>query len=199
MVWLSFPAESLFGDYSEWPGRDVLNSAGSGSAACARSTSTARPGARNGCSSTSTATSRASCPWPTPPSSPSTIRVAHSADAIRSAPGIGAEPRIDQTEERRLYDHYGIGYHERRQRAARPRSPQPEPLVPPWRSQEKPATSVAPEPSSWSAVADEEERPNLAPPLPGEPPSPEELEAADIPEPPAVSETPRSAPTARPA
>ena len=40
------------------------------------------------------------------------IRVAHSAAAIRSAPGIGSEPRIDQSEERRLYDHYGLGYSE---------------------------------------------------------------------------------------
>ena len=95
----------------------------------ARSTSTARPGAPSGCSSTSTAPRPASSRSPTPRSSPRASRSPTPRRAIRNAPGIGAEPQIDQSEERRLYAHYGLGYSEddsgsglpdRRAGAARP-------------------------------------------------------------------------------
>ena len=54
----------------------------------------------------------ASSLWPTPPSSRPPSASPTPRHAIRSAPGIGAEPRIDQSEERRLYAHYGLGYSE---------------------------------------------------------------------------------------
>jgi PRC-barrel domain len=278
------PSQSQFGDYGEWPGRDVLDSGGErlgGVREIYLDRETGRPEwvlvDVDGDESRFVPLADAAV-------ESTTIRVAHSAAAIRNAPGIGAEPRIDQSEERRLYDHYGLGYldagsglpaeapaleHERpadettRQHerpadettptawgapdaagttapdAAAPqptgwgtadpetrtppdsapetagltpplpdsdadpaaayltdpepaafRAPDREPeVVPPWRDTPAPPpfTAPDPEPSSWSAAAGEDEPSNLAPP-PAEPPSPQELEAAGIPEPPAVSE-----------
>jgi hypothetical protein len=107
-----------------------------------------------------------------------TIRVAHSAATIRNAPGIGTEPRIDQSEERRLYEHYGIGYSTEESPSGLP-AEEPETVE-----------QDAVEPSSWSDAAkaeDAEPEPEPAP-APAEPPTPEEVEKADIPEPPAMSE-----------
>ena len=108
------------------PAATCSTRAGSGWATYVRSIWIVRPGAPNGCSSRSRATSRGSSRWPTPTSSR-----ARSASPIRrrwcaAAPAIGAEPRIDQSQERELYAHYRIGYSvagvrsraARRQRAA---------------------------------------------------------------------------------
>src|SRR3954465_1547543 len=104
------PSQSQFGDYAEWPGRDVLDSGGErlgGVREIYLDRETGRPEwvlvdvgddeARF-------------VPLADASVEDSRIRVAHSAAAIRSAPGIGSEPRIDQSDERRLYDHYGLGY-----------------------------------------------------------------------------------------
>ena len=207
------PSQSQFGDYGEWPGRDVLDSGGErlgGVREIYLDRETGRPEwvlvDVDGAEARFVPLADASV-------ESSTIRVAHSAAAIRNAPGIGAEPRIDQSEERRLYDHYGLGYsetdsgsglptdeptREHEHPAAGPtptawgapdETPTEEPArawgaedatpvasTPPWR-----AETLEEPPSSWSEVASE------APP-PAEPPSPEELEAADIPEPPAISD-----------
>lgn len=162
------PSQSQFGDYGEWPGRDVLDSGGErlgGVREIYLDRETGRPEwvlvdidgdeARFVPLADASVESR-------------TIRVAHSAEAIRRAPGIGAESRIDQAEERRLYDHYGLGYSEADSASGLPAEEPPEPE------------------SSWSAAAGEEPT-NLSPP-PVEPPTPEELAAADIPEPPAATE-----------
>jgi len=146
----------------------------------------------------------------------STIRVAHSADAIRRAPGIGAEPRIDQTEERKLYDHYGIGYSEDESGSGLPADEPPrEPDTTATTSdatEERPAAFVAPDPSDGgpdapdttdrsepvtSSTGDDtptsswsaaaDEPSNLAP-APADPPSAEELESADIRQPAAAED-----------
>ena len=209
------PSQSQFGDYGEWPGRDVLDSGGErlgGVREIYLDRETGRPEwvlvdvDGDGDESRFVPLADAAV-------ESRTIRVAHSAAAIRNAPGIGAEPRIDQSEERRLYDHYGLGYidagsglpadeptREHESPAAGPTptawgAPDPEPdaaspeLIPPWHDTPAPPPFTPPdaEPSSWSDAAGEHEPSNLAPPA-AEPPSPEELEAADIPEPPAVSE-----------
>jgi PRC-barrel domain protein len=185
------PSQSQFGDYGEWPGRDVLDSGGErlgGVREIYLDRETGRPEwvlvDVGGDESRFVPLADASV-------EASTIRVAHSAAAIRNAPGIGVEQRIDQSAERRLYDHYGIGYHD-----AGSGLPADEPT----REHERPADGPTPtasdtaayrqpdpEPSSWSAAA-EDEPSNLAPPPAGDPPPPEELEAADIPEPPAVTD-----------
>jgi len=109
---------------------------------------------------------------------------------------------LDQSEERRLYDHYGLGYSETDSGSGLPAEHEERPAGPtpgawgseqqaaepdPWGADEpKPDPWEKPEAeeSSWSAVADPS---NLAPD-PAEPPSVEELEAADLPEPAVVSE-----------
>jgi len=168
------PSQSQFGDYGEWPGRDVLDSGGErlgGVREIYLDRETGRPEwvlvDVDGDEARFVPLADASV-------ESSRIRVAHSAEAIRSAPGIGSEPRIDQSEERRLYDHYGLGYSETDSGSGLPEDPAPD--------------AEEPETASWSQAA-EEEPSNLAPP-PAEPPSVEELEAADIPEPVAAVVTP---------
>jgi hypothetical protein len=233
------PSQSQFGDYGEWPGRDVLDSGGERLGGV-REIYLDRETGRPEWVLVDVAGDEARfVPLADASVESSRIRVAHSAEAIRSAPGIGSEPRIDQSEERRLYDHYGLGYsesdsgsglpadepptreHEQPANGPTPTAwgsetredttpdeatthafgadePKPEPWTPaedatpappPWRADtaDEPAAYAAPdEPaSSWSAAADEPS--NLAPP-PAEPPSVEELEAAEIPEPPGSEE-----------
>ena len=155
-VWLSFPHSPSSGTTANGPVATSSTLAGSGWAACARSISIARPGARNGCSWTSTATRPRFVPLADASVESSTIRVAHSAAAIRSAPGIGSEPRIDQSEERRLYDHYGLGYSETdsgsglpRRDAARP-TPS-EPVTASW-SRGRRGGAVEPRPAARRAA-----------------------------------------------
>src|SRR4051812_38107510 len=219
------PSQSSFGDYAEWPGRDVLDSGGErlgGVREIYLDRETGRPEwvlvDVDGAEARFVPLADASV-------ESATIRVAHPASIVRNAPGIGTEPRIDQSEERRLYAHYGLGYSEDDSGSGLP-SDDPPPVVeerapaafatperaetaaptgwgdtgtttppaasePPDAPVEPPAAEIVPpwrtaEPSttSWSGI---EEASNDAPP-PAEPPSPEELEAADIPEPPAATD-----------
>jgi len=183
------PSQSQFGDYGEWPGRDVLDSGGErlgGVREIYLDRETGRPEwvlvDVDGDEARFVPLADASV-------ESSRIRVAHSAEAIRSAPGIGSEPRIDQSEERRLYDHYGLGYSETDSGSGLPEDTAQDTreqaaVTGPWGTEEpKPDPSEQKEEpvSSWSAAA-EEEPANDAPP-PAHPPSAEEIEAADIPEP----------------
>ena len=199
------PSQSQFGDYGEWPGRDVLDSGGErlgGVREIYLDRETGRPEwvlvDVDGDEARFVPLADASV-------ESSRIRVAHSAEAIRSAPGIGSEPRIDQSEERRLYDHYGLGYSETDSGSGLPEDTAQDTreqaaVTGPWGTEEpKPDPSEQKEEpvSSWSAAA-EEEPANDAPP-PAHPPSAEEIEAADIPEPAAAGEdfpatTPEPAP-----
>jgi hypothetical protein len=270
------PSQSQFGDYGEWPGRDVLDSGGERLGGVREIYLDRETGRPEWVLVDVDSDEARFVPLADASVESSTIRVAHTADAIRKAPGIGAEPRIDQSEERRLYAHYGLGYvegdsgsgpppEEPEQRASGPTptawgapdaspedsatptgwgsakteedatspwgtdedkpapfvagetpdpwatpakaeaptdpwgKPKAEEPVPPWRAEtEEPATS-------WSAAADPEPT-NLAPPAeraasteaeptnlapaPAEPPSSEELDAADIPEPSIVADLP---------
>lgn len=148
------PSQSQFGDYGDWPGRDVLDSGGE-RLGDVREIYLDRETGRPEWVLVDIDDSEARfVPLADASVESKSIRVAHSASTVRNAPGIGTEPRIDQSEERRLYDHYGIGY----------------------------STDESP-----SGLPAEEEPTNVAPP-PAEPPPAEELERADIPEPPAVSD-----------
>ncbi len=179
------PSQSQFGDYGEWPGRDVLDSDGErlgGVREIYLDRETGRPEwvlvAVEGHDDRFVPLADAAV-------EASTIRVAHSADEIRRAPGIGSEPRIDQSEERRLYEHYGLGYADAGSGLPEAVEPEreddaPPVVIPPWRESEEPAT--------WSEVAAEEEPVVELAPLPAEPPSAAEIEAADIPEPPIARE-----------
>src|SRR5258708_2614859 len=104
------PSPSSFGDYADWPGRDVLDSGGErlgGVREIYLDRETGRP------EWVLVDVDRADArfvPLANASVESSTIRVAHAATTVRTAPGIGTEPRIDQSEERRLYAHYGLGY-----------------------------------------------------------------------------------------
>src|SRR5215213_4099929 len=106
------PSESLFGDYAEWPGRDVLDSGGERLGDVREIYLDRETGAPEWVLVDVDGDEARFVPLADAAVESWTIRVAHSASQIRNAPGIGAEPRIDQTEERRLYAHYGLGYSE---------------------------------------------------------------------------------------
>jgi hypothetical protein len=196
------PSQSQFGDYGEWPGRDVLDSGGERLGGVREIYLDRETGRPEWVLVDVIGDEARFVPLADASVESSRIRVAHSAEAIRSAPGIGSEPRIDQSEERRLYDHYGLGYSETDSGSGLPAEQEERPAGPtpgawgseqqaaepdPWGADEpKPDPWEKPEAeeSSWSAVADPS---NLAPD-PAEPPSVEELEAADLPEPAVVSE-----------
>ncbi|WP_211233136.1 PRC-barrel domain-containing protein [Solirubrobacter soli] len=202
------PSQSQFGDYGEWPGRDVLDSGGERLGGVREIYLDRETGRPEWVLVDVTGDDARFVPLADASVESSRIRVAHTAEAIRSAPGIGSEPRIDQSEERRLYDHYGLGYSDSDSGSGLPAEHEPPATGPTpgaWGSEQEPtpadpwAKAEEPEPedpwktyegpsvqSSWSAAAQEEPT-NMAPP-PAEPPSAEELDAADIPEPPAASE-----------
>jgi hypothetical protein len=170
------PSQSQFGDYGEWPGRDVLDSGGERLGGV-REIYLDRETGRPEWVLVDVAGDEARfVPLADASVESSRIRVAHSAAAIRSAPGIGSEPRIDQSEERRLYDHYGLGYSETDSGSGLP-AEEPAPTAwgseqpDPWGTDEpRPDPWPAPEESSWSAAADEEKPADLAP-APAEPPA----------------------------
>src|SRR6478752_7220107 len=106
------PSESLFGDYSQWPGRDVLDSGGQRLGGVREIYLDRETGRPEWVLVDVTDSEARFVPLANADVESWSIRVAHDAEKIRSAPGIGAEPRIDQSEERRLYAHYGLGYSE---------------------------------------------------------------------------------------
>ena len=106
------PTQSQFGDYSDWPGRDVLDSGGQRLGGVREIYLDRETGRPEWVLVDVTDSEARFVPLANADVESSSIRVAHDAEKIRSAPGIGAEPRIDQSEERRLYAHYGLGYSE---------------------------------------------------------------------------------------
>jgi hypothetical protein len=166
------PDESQFGDYGEWPGRDVLDSGGERLGGVREIYLDRETGQPEWVLVDVDGGEARFVPLADAAVEATRIRVAHAATVIRSAPGIGAEPRIDQSEERRLYAHYGLGYSEDDSGSGLPTE------EPPATEQETNGTT------SWSDVAPSAT--SDAPP-PAEPPSASEIERADIPEPPAVT------------
>jgi hypothetical protein len=170
------PTQSQFGDYGDWPGRDVLDSGGERLGGVREIYLDRETGRPEWVLVDVEGDEARFVPLADAEVGDATIRVAHSAATIRNAPGIGTEPRIDQSEERRLYEHYGIGYSTEESSSGLPA--------------EEPATveQDAVEPSSWSEAAETEDEAPVPAPAPAEPPSPEEIEQAEIPEPAAASD-----------
>ena len=96
------PSESLFGDYSEWPGRDVLDSGGERLGGVREIYLDRETGHPEWVLVDVEGDTSRFVPLADAEVGSATIRVAHTASQINSAPGIGAESQIDQTEERRL-------------------------------------------------------------------------------------------------
>ena len=202
------PDESLFGDYGEWPGRDVVDSGGERLGGVREIYLDRETGQPEWVLVDVDGGEARFVPLADADVETSQIRVAHAATVIRNAPGIGAEPRIDQTEERRLYAHYGLGYSEDDSGSGLPTDD------PPTLQQEAPAPTAGgtpkqreadqteTPPTAWGASgADETRAPDtttswsdVAPsdtvdaPPPAEPPSPTEIDRAEIPEPPAMTD-----------
>ena len=188
------PTQSQFGDYSDWPGRDVLDSGGQRLGGVREIYLDRETGRPEWVLVDVTDSEARFVPLANADVESWSIRVAHDAEKIRSAPGIGAEPRIDQSEERRLYAHYGLGYSEI-DRGNQEAPPAPTGWggggedTPSWQarggdSPTDPApTADAPSTPPWRTEA---EPTNDAPP-PAEPPSPAEIESAQIAEEPPAS------------
>src|SRR3954454_19799442 len=166
------PSQSQFGDYGDWPGRDVLDSGGERLGGVREIYLDRETGHPEWVLVDLDGDQARFVPLADAEVGSTTIRVAHSASQIKDAPGIGAESQIDQTEERRLYAHYGIGYSEddsgsglpsdgppptddRSETAAPPPAPE---SVPPWRREEP--SDV--QPSGWGQTE------STPPPSPGD-------------------------------
>lgn len=169
------PDESLFGDYGDWPGRDVLDSGGERLGGVREIYLDRETGQPEWVLVDVDGGEARFVPLADAAVESNRIRVAHAAEVVRNAPGIGSEPRIDQSEERQLYAHYGLGYSEDDSGSGLPA--------------DEPPTEETP--TSWSEVAPSDT--HDAPP-PAEPPSAGEIAQADIPEPPAVTPETASAP-----
>jgi sporulation protein YlmC with PRC-barrel domain len=104
------PDQSQFGDYGEWPGRDVLDSGGERLGDVREIYLDRETGRPEWVLVQVEPEESRFVPLADANVESRTIRVAHTATVVRSAPAIGAEPRIDQNQERELYAHYHIGY-----------------------------------------------------------------------------------------
>ena len=182
------PHEREFGDYGEWPGRDVLDSGGDrvgGVREIYLDRDTGRPewvlveveddAPRFVPLAGATVESGA-------------IHLAHPASVVRAAPTIGPEPHIDNDQERELYTHYGLGYSEEASESGLPAG-EPAEAEPP--AEAPPLWSEAAT-EEWQAPAGEPEPDVAAPGVPG-PPCPSRPRRATSPRPrPPASPTSRS-------
>jgi hypothetical protein len=168
------PDESQFGDYGEWPGRDVLDSGGERLGGVREIYLDRETGQPEWVLVDVDGGEARFVPLADAAVESTRIRVAHDANVIRNAPGIGAEPRIDQSEERRLYAHYGLGYSEDDSGSGLP-TDEPQTM-------EREGNGT----TSWSDVAPSD---TADAPPPAEPPTATEIERADSPAPPAMTET----------
>src|SRR5689334_21299797 len=145
------PSESLFGDYSQWPGRDVLDSGGERLGGVREIYLDRETGHPEWVLVDVENDTARFVPLADASVGTATIQVAHTASEIRKAPGIGAEAQIDQAEERRLYAHYGLGYSEEDSGSGLPSEDAPVPQV--TESREETISSAAP-PTTGSGTSE---------------------------------------------
>src|SRR6478735_1404683 len=183
------PSESLFGDYSQWPGRDVLDSGGERLGGVREIYLDRETGHPEWVLVDVENDTARFVPLADAEVGSATIRVAHSASEIRKAPGIGAEAQIDQAEERRLYAHYGLGYSEDDSGSGLPSEDAPVPQV--TESHEESISSAAPPTTDWGTSETHTETLQSAEPPPwrreAEPETPPP--AWGTPEPPAAADS----------
>jgi PRC-barrel domain protein len=153
------PSQSQFGDYGEWPGRDVLDSGGERLGGVREIYLDRETGRPEWVLVDVDSDVARFVPLADASVESSTIRVAHTAESIRKAPGIGAEPRIDQSEERRLYDHYGLGYVEGDSGSGPPPEDEPRASGPTPTAWGAPDTSPeeSATPTGWGSATTEED------------------------------------------
>src|SRR5687767_8241754 len=108
----AIPDQEQFGDYGEWPGRDVLDSTGEllrGLVEIYLRDATDRPEwmlVRIG------AGTPRFVPLADAKVEAEAIRVAQPADRVEAAPAIDPQVELTQNQERELYAHYGLRYSE---------------------------------------------------------------------------------------
>src|SRR3954447_12626550 len=176
------PSESLFGDYSEWPGRDVLDSGGERLGGVREIYLDRETGHPEWVLVEIDHNTARFVPLADAQVASETIRVAHSASEIRNAPGIGAESEIDQAEERRLYAHYGLGYSEDDSGSGLPSEDAPVPKVETRQETTESATSspAGEPPTPWGTAEPPTAADSTTPPTgAAEPPTSTWSEAAD--------------------
>jgi hypothetical protein len=212
------PSQSQFGDYGDWPGRDVLDSGGERLGGVREIYLDRETGRPEWVLVDVEGDEARFVPLADAAVEASAIRVAHLAIVVRSGPSIGPEPRIDQSQERLLYEHYGIGYSQEESGSGLPdpdqqppadTAPAEEPGAASFAADAPPTASYTPEPpqtarfedepaSSWSAAAPVDASPpapvDASPPAPvdASPPAPVDAPspAPDLPESPAAAERP---------
>jgi PRC-barrel domain protein len=177
------PSERQFGDYGDWPGRQVLDPGGDRLGTVREiylDRETHQPEwvlvAIDGGDDRFVPLADAAI-------EEQTIRVAHARETVTAAPGIGSAPRIDPEEERRLYEHYGVPYSDEESSTV---LPEPGPATTPGLTQTEPPAA---EPVAAVEAPAE-------PPTAAEPPAEEAASAA---EPPAVAADAPAAVDAAPA
>src|SRR4051812_21254352 len=106
------PPERLFGDYGDWPGRDVLDSGGDRLGGVREIYLDRETGRPEWVLVEVEDDQPRFVPLADASVESTAIRVAHPASVVRAAPAIGPETHIDNDQERRLYAHYGIDYSE---------------------------------------------------------------------------------------
>jgi sporulation protein YlmC with PRC-barrel domain len=108
IVMADIPTERQFGDYGSWPGREVLDSAGERVGAVREIYLDRETHQPEWVLVDVDAGDARFAPLADATIEEDAIRVAHSRDAVASAPGVGTDPRIETEHERKLYDHYGV-------------------------------------------------------------------------------------------
>jgi PRC-barrel domain protein len=106
------PNRQDFGDYGEWPGRAVLDSEGQGIGEVREiylDQSTGRP---EWVLVRTEGGDARFVPLAASRVEGESLRVAFARDRVIGAPDFGGDKRIDQDQERTLYDHYGVAYSE---------------------------------------------------------------------------------------
>ena len=175
------PHERLFGDYGDWPGRDVLDSGGDRLGGVREIYLDRETGRPEWVLVEVEDDQPRFVPLADASVESTAIRVAHPASVVHAAPAIGPETHIDNDQERRLYAHYGIDYSEAASDSGLPAdvtvppdpATEPEGDVPPedLASAEAAAAGAGPAAAGMAEPSDEAERPTeVAPPEDAEPP-----------------------------
>jgi outer membrane biosynthesis protein TonB len=179
------PEPETFGDYANWPGRDVVDASGERLGEVQEiylDDATDRPE----WVLVKTSDGSRFVPLARGKVDGETIRVAHAATAVASAPALEPSKELTQAEERELYDHYSVAVSEAASETLVPEPEQPAPEPEP--------AAAEPEPEPEPAAAEPEPEPQPEPqPEPEPEPAPEpapEPEPAPAPEPPKAAAPP---------
>src|SRR4051794_30304891 len=156
------PEPEAFGDYSKWPGRDVMDSGG-GRLGEVREIYLDDATDRPEWVLAETDSGSRFVPLAGAAVEGETLRVAYAAAAVSDAPALEPSKELTQDEERRLYDHYDVKVSEDVSDSLLPDPEQPAP---------NPKPPPSPQPSPAPSRNQNPNRPPPPPPSPAPGPSP---------------------------